>query len=307
MNSEAATEEMCCANCGISAIDNVKLKYCDGGCDLVKYCSDGCQENQKDQHGEECRKRLIEIRDRNLFTVPEGSHCHWGECPICCLPLPLEGPKSTFMGCCSKLICNGCDHANQIREIKAGLKQRCAFCRELMPKTAEECYKRCMKRIKKNDPVAMSYMGRGCIDEGDYETALEYFKKSAEMGDPDAHYNLSIMYHKGDGVEKDMKKEIYHLEEATIGGHPDARHNLGCEEAMNGNFERARKHFIIAANLGYHDSLKMVLRLHTMGHASKEDYANALRTYQAAVDETKSSEREEAELFDKFQEAAQQS
>jgi TPR repeat protein len=39
----------------------------------------------------------------------------------------------------------------------------------------------------------------------------------------DAHYNLSIMYSEGQGNEKDLKKKVYHLEEAAIGGHADAR------------------------------------------------------------------------------------
>ena len=94
-----------------------------------------------------------------------------------------------------------------------------------------------------------------------------------------------------------MKKHIYHLEEAAIGGHPEARHRLGCEESLNGNFERAKKHFIIAAKLGYHDSLEMIKCLYKQGNASKEDYASALRAYQAAVDATKSQQREEAEAF----------
>ena len=96
-------------------------------------------------------------------------------------------------------------------------------------------------------------------------------------------------------MEKDIKKEVYHLEEAAIGGHPSARHNLGCIEMENGRFERARKHFIIAANLGNEKSLKAVRELYAFGHASKEDDADALRAYQAAVDATKSSGRERAE------------
>ncbi len=85
------------------------------------------------------------------------------------------------------------------------------------------------------------------------------------------------------------------MEEAAIGGHVDARYNLGFEEWINGNFERAKNHFIIAASHEHHDSLKAVKDLYAHGHASKEDYANALRAYQAAVDETKSPEREKAE------------
>ena len=87
----------------------------------------------------------------------------------------------------------------------------------------------------------------------------------------------------------------YLQEQAAIGGHPDARHNLGIDEWNNRRFERARKHFIIAANLGLNDSLKFIRGLYADGHASKEDYANALRAYHSAVDETKSEEREVVE------------
>jgi tetratricopeptide (TPR) repeat protein len=286
---------MSCANCGIAEVDDVKLMDCDDGCDLVKYCSDGCQNSHREQHFEECKKTKAELRDNDLFTPPDGS-CY-GDCPICCLPLPIN-VKNVFMSCCSKLICNGCDIANQKREYEAGLENRCAFCREPFPKSEEEAGKKAVKRIKKhNCPAAMTEMGKRRRDEGDYKTALEYFTKAAELGDADAHYNLSCMYWQGQGVENDMKKEVYHLEEAAIGGHPHARHNLGIYEGNNGRFDRAKKHFIIAANLGCNDSLKCLRRLYADGHASKEDYADALRAYQAAEEATKSAERKVAEAY----------
>ena len=301
----AAADVMCCASCGVAAIDDVKLMKCDGGCDLVKYCSDDCQNNHREQHEEECMKRLSEIRDRDLFEQPDESNL--GECPICCLPLSLDADKSFFMNCCSQLICNGCNHANKKREIAAGLEERCVFCREPMPKSGEEGVKRVMKRIKKNCPVAMCQTGKKRYVEGDYKTAFEYFTKAAELGGIESHNSLSSMYCEGKGVEKDMKKQVYHAEEAAIGGHPEARFNLGCYEFHNGRFERAKKHWIIAANLGYHDSLKYLQILYAKGHASKEDYADALRAYQAAVEATKSVERKEAEIFyKKFQVAARQ-
>ena len=90
---------------------------------------------------------------------------------------------------------------------------------------------------------------------------------------------------------------MYHLEQAAIGGHHMARHNLGCYDWGNGRFERARKHFIIAANLGNEKSLGNIKDLYTYGHASKEDYADACRAYQAAVAATKSAERKAAEAY----------
>ena len=286
----AAADEVC-ASCGVAAIDDVKLKKC--ACDLVKYCSVGCQKNHRAQHKKMCKKRMAELRDDKLFTLPDESYM--GECPICCLPLPIDLQKSVLMTCCSKSICLGCEYANTEREFEAGLKQRCAFCREPVAKSQEERDKRVMNRIKKNCPVAMRTLGRRRRDEGDYETALKYLTMAAELGDASAHYSLSLIYRKGECVEKDMKKEVYHLEEAAIGGHPEARTNLGCDEADNGRFERAKKHCIIAANLGDSRSLKVIKDLYADGHANKEEYADALRAYQAAVDEMKSAERKKAE------------
>ena len=57
---------------------------------------------------------------------------------------------------------------------------------------------------------------------------------------------------------------------------------------------RAMKHFIIAANLGYDDALEEVKKGFMKGCVSKEEYEAALRGHQAAVDETKSEQRAEA-------------
>ena len=146
-------------------------------------------------------------------------------------------------------------------------------CREPVPKSMEDFDKYSKNRIKKNCPVALTEMGKRRRDEGDYESAIEYFTNAAELGDTDAHFELSCLYLGRQGVEKDMKKWLYHSEEAAIGGHPEARHNLGCIEADNGRFDTAVKHFNIAANLGCSDSLKFVKDLYADGHARKEDYA----------------------------------
>ena len=116
------------------------------------------------------------------------------------------------------------------------------------------------------------------------------------MGDAYAHYHLSLLYHReGLGVEKDEKKEWYHLEEATIAGHPGARYNLACYEERNGRFERAVKHWIIAANLGHDQSIQWLKDCYRDGLVSKDDFAAALRGHYAAVDATKSPQREVGE------------
>jgi tetratricopeptide (TPR) repeat protein len=245
-----------------------------------------------------------ELRDEILFKQPESNH--YGDCPICCLPLSIDPGKSTLMDCCSKLICDGCGYANQMREFEVRLDPKCPFCRHPAPKSQAEADMKIMKRIEANDPFALCQMGKRRQEEGDYKSAFEYWKKAAGLGYIESHYQLSVMYREGFGVEKDEKKHMHHLEEAAIGGHPSARHNLGVGEWNNGRIQRAAKHWIIAATLGYDRSLETLKKRYTCaGEISKEDFASALRAHQAAVDATKSSQRDEAGAAWKKLEAAE--
>ena len=73
--------------------------------------------------------------------------------------------------------------------------------------------------------------------------------------------------------------------------------NLSIEEGNNDNFERAVKHFIIAANQGHDGSIKALMYAYKEGFVSKDDLAGALRAHQAAVDATKSTQRDVAEEY----------
>jgi len=132
---------------------------------------------------------------------------------------------------------------------------------------------------------------------GDYSSAFGYYTKAAELGDAEAHYQLSTLYHHGRGVEKDEKKELHHMEEAAIGGHPNARYSIGYIEGNNGKAERAKKHWNIAATQGNDLSIGMLMNIFKGGLVSKEVLATALRAHHAAVDATKSSQREAAEEY----------
>ena len=111
------------------------------------------------------------------------------------------------------------------------------------------------------------------------------------------HYQLSILYHNGNSVENDEKKYLHHVELAAIGGHPEARHNLGFLEMKSGRKDRAVKHFIIAVKLGCDYSLKAVKNAYKVGHVSKEDFTAALYGCKAAIDAAESPQRKEAAEF----------
>lgn len=288
---EEATDMMCCAACGIAEVDNTKLKQC--ACKLVRYCSVECQKDHRSKHKKLCKNRAAELRDELLFKQPETSHL--GDCPICFLPQPLDEQKSSMETCCSKLICNGCLYASLSSHEDEVLANSCPFCRQIRPKTLAELEQNKVRRREANDPVAIRENGTRCFHEGDYNSAIEYWTKATELSnDAEAHHHLSS-YALGRVVERDKKKALFHLEQAAIGGHPKARHDLAYEEENLGRTDRALKHSMIAAKLGHDKSMKDLKMGYAMGLVRKEDFAAALRGHQAAVDATKSPQRDAAE------------
>ena len=95
-------------------------------------------------------------------------------------------------------------------------------------------------------------------------------------------------------MEIDKKKATKYYERAAMMGSTIARHNLGIEEENEGNMDRALKHYMIAVRNGQNKSLEEIKELYTNGFATKEDYTNALQSYQTYLGEIKSEQRDKA-------------
>jgi len=284
-----------CANCGKGEEESNKLKAC-GACKMVRYCSTDCQQAHRPQHKKECRRRVKELHDEELFKQPPPKE----DCPICFIRLPSLGSGSTYYACCGKVICSGCCYATvydyQGNEVD---NNKCPFCRTPAPDSDEEIVKRTMKRVEMNDPIAIYNIGVHYRDgrhgfPQDYTKALELFRRAGELGDTEAYTNVGYAYNNGRGAEIDKRKAVHYYELAAIGGDVSARHNLGIVEYRGGNIDRALKHFLIGAGGGHGQSLKKIQELYSDGHAAKDDYKKALQSYQAYLGEIKSKQRDEA-------------
>ena len=291
----------CCASCGKVAADDIKLQKCPA-CDLVSYCSDKCRQNHQLKHKAICKDRVALLRDEVVFRQPESNHL--GDCPICCLPMPLPTNVSDYrdrvftLECCCKVICHGCFFASTIasaqRDFDARRQPRpgCPFCRKPMFQSEEQKYENYVERAKVNDPIALREIA---LIPPFHQTALESMTKAAELGDAEAHFLLSKLYEKGEDVEKDDVKMVYHMEEASIAGHARARCCLALFESKRGRDDRALIHSIIVAKLGHAIALPTVKEFYKIGAVSKEEFASTLRAHHEAVQATKSTQREEAE------------
>ena len=154
-------------------------------------------------------------------------------------------------------------------------------------------------RVDKKDPEAIYFLGqhyfygvRGL--QKNTRRAVELWEEAAELGSIRALHNLALSYLRGEGVEQDMAVWIHFYKKAAMQGCALSRHNLGGTEAEKGNYDRAVNHLLISAKMGHDPSVEIIRRIFMDGHATKEQYAEALRGYQDTVEEMKSHDRDEA-------------
>ena len=285
-----------CASCGKVGSDAVKLKSCTA-CRLVKYCGVDCQRAHRKQHKQACKRRVAELRDGRLYS--QGlERMEDDSCPICTLPIPLQlEDHSVFVVCCMKRICDGCNFAAKKRGI-----YDCPFCRTPYPNSDEDMLTLIQARVTKRDPTAINFLAQkyrfGSLGlQKDMRKAVELWTEAAELGSIHALLNLGYAYDLGEGVQQDKAKAVEFWTKAAIQGHVIARHNLGCLECQKGNHGCAVRHLLISAKMGYKDSLEEIKKAFMARVATKEQYAEALKGYQDAVEEMKSHDRDEAKLF----------
>ena len=275
-------------NCAACGKEGGNLNTCNK-CKTVKYCNAACKKKHRSKHKKACERKVGELHDQVLFR----EHPPTDDCPICFLPLPLDFSRMHFESCCGKTICSGCIY------LMNGGKDLCAFCREPKP-TFEEVVQRTKRLIEANNADAFHQLAYYYHD-GDYgmpqdmTKANELWLRAGELGCAVAYFKLGNSYQYGEGVEVDKKKAKYYWEPAAMDGSVNARHNLGCMEFEGGNYHRAYKHFILAAQAGYKMSLDQVKQGFMNDIVMKDEYANTLRAYEQRHNEMKSKVRDRAE------------
>jgi len=284
-------------NCGKKGSDN-DMNSCNK-CKQVKYCNAACKKKHRHKHKKACERRVAELHDEKLFNESPPEE----DCPICFIRMPSLDTGSQYMTCCGKIICNGCLYApvydNQGNKLDHDKQNQCPFCRVVAPKTDAEANKRDQKRFEAGDAIAIYNLGV-YYREGKYAypqnltKALELYHRAAELGLSKAYGNIGYAYTHGLGVEVDKEKGSYYYEVAAMRGSVTARENLGNDELLAGNMDRAFRHHLIAVSSGSTDSLNMIKELYSKGLATRECYTKALQSYQTYLGEIKSPQRDKA-------------
>ncbi|EJK65155.1 hypothetical protein THAOC_14027 [Thalassiosira oceanica] len=193
--------------------------------------------------------------------------------------------------CCMKRICYGCNYAARKRGMKG-----CPFCRTACPDNDADRLALIRARVAKKNPEAIFFLGQQYFfgDLGlqkDMRKAVELWTKAADLGSIEALFQLGCIQ---EDIQEDKARAAEFYEKAAMQGCVEARHNLGGCEGQKGNHDRAVRHLLISAKMGHEESVGNIRRVFMRGLATKEQYAEALKGYQDAVEEMKSHDRDEA-------------
>lgn len=77
-----------------------------------------------------------------------------------------------------------------------------------------------------NPSRAYEGLSKMYLDQENYEKAFIFSEKAAELGNPEAQYNLGVFFEQGVYVKKDKKQAEYWYEKAAKQGHINAINNL---------------------------------------------------------------------------------
>lgn len=80
--------------------------------------------------------------------------------------------------------------------------------------------------VQDNPSRAYEGLSKMYFDQGKYEEAFDFSKKSAELGNQEAQYNLGVFFEQGVYVKKDKKQAEYWYEKSAKQGHINAINNL---------------------------------------------------------------------------------
>ena len=200
------------------------------------------------------------------------------DCAICLVPLSRSKPSETlYKACCGNAICVACNKEHEVaikKQNDAGKKFvfSCPFCREPKPTCLDEQFSRLQARCVKNDRVAFTQMGAVYRDGGlgkakDDLKALDCYIRAVELGSAEACVGIGnsykgVAHERGIGVAVDKERAALFERVGALRGHIEARYNIGYSEYDLGNHEIAIRHWKIAAEAGYQNSLDALRKIY---------------------------------------------
>jgi Caspase domain/Sel1 repeat len=129
--------------------------------------------------------------------------------------------------------------------------------------------------------------GEAAEGRGDYGTALIWYRRGADLGDPQAEFDLAWAYQNGLGVSANPAPAIQWYRRAAEQGHPMAANNLGVLYKNGAGTERdyaeAMRWYRLAADAGNAEAQNNIGVLFNNGQGVERNYKQAFGWFKRAA------------------------
>ena len=245
--------------------------------------------------------------DINTFVLPPLP-----KCSICDAPYPIEAGLILLKRCCGNCICRACNESTYYGELKRRIEDepniainlsldillKCPFCRQTPVPSTIPVRESLEILVRRGNNEAMLQLAILCIDgelPHDEKRGVELHHLAARAGNMRACLQLGDKYYFGRTfddivIRKDLAKAKRLYTRGARMGDPRCLINLGAMRYKDGQDDYAQ-YFLKAASTGYQPALDEAKKGFIFKRVTKEEYATALRSFQAAVDKVNNEER----------------
>jgi hypothetical protein len=117
---------------------------------------------------------------------------------------------------------------------------------------------------------------------------MAWYRRAADLGHPNAAYNIGFMYHNGQGAPRDPTEAIAWYRKATDLGYPSAPYNLGVMhrdgQGVPQDHAQAVAWFRKAVDVGHVGAMSQLGVMYANGRGVPQDYAEAVAWYRKGAD-----------------------
>jgi len=246
--------------------------------------------------------------DINTFVLPPRR-----KCPICTLPFPFDYNyvNVIFKRCCGHSICGSCDESTFYGELKRRIEdetytskvvnfaslQKCQFCRKTPCKQKLSALEKLAECGNGQAMIQLAnlYKNGGDGVQIDYKRYIDLYHMAARADNITGCFHLGKTYWSGESfddivIEKDRDKAMRLFTRGARFGDPACLYCIGLMLCGDGKDDHVQ-YFLKAACTGLQEALDAVKKSFILKHVTKEEYAQALRSFQAVHDEINSEER----------------
>ncbi|MGD8784848.1 MAG: tetratricopeptide repeat protein [Thioalkalispiraceae bacterium] len=129
--------------------------------------------------------------------------------------------------------------------------------------------------------------GHDAFDREQYQRAYQLWRPLAEQGDPEAQYNIGLLFMNGNGVEQNERTALHWFTRAGEQGLADAQYNAGVlfytGKGVYPDNKSAIEWWQLAANQGHPNAQNNLAIMHAFAYGTKRDPDQAIKLWTAAA------------------------